>query len=134
MKKKLIAIGLVAALAVPTAAIAAHHESHKDKANTSASRSGLAFRAKPSKTVPVGGRTRSATKPKAGAKGRKAHASAARSGTTVRTRRNRTTGTAPAKVTINNGGNSGASGSGTPGLGSVGGLGDIQLPISVGGQ
>ena len=136
MRKKLIAIGLVAALAVPTAAIAAHHGS-KTRAKGSTARSGLSVRMKSSKTVPVGARTRSAAKPKARTgSGRKpnTHASAGRSRTTIRTRRNATTGTSPISITISSGGSSGASGTGV-GAPDVGlpDLGGVDLPVSLGG-
>ena len=149
MKQKLIAIGLVAALAVPTAAIAAQQGFHGRKAATTApktrakgsgSHSGLSVRTKPSKTMPVGARTRSAAKPKArSGSGRKpnAHASTGRSSTRVHTRRNATTGTSPISVTISNGGSSGGSGnSGTPDTPDTPGvpdLGDVDLPVSVSG-
>jgi len=138
MDKKLIALGLVAVLAVPTAAIAAQHGSHsrskatstapRTKAKGSTSRSGLAVRSKPSRTAPVSARTNSKARPRGktgSARKPKAKASTPRSRTTVRTRRNRTAGTAPISVTINNGGGSGASG--TPGVGG------LDLPVSLSG-
>ena len=139
MKKELIIGGLVAALAIPTAAVAAGHgSSSKSKATTaapktnakgSAQRSGLSVKAKPSKTVPAGARTKSSAKPKAGThSGRKpkTRASAGRSRTTVRTKRDRTTGTSPVQVTLNQGGG-GSAGSGATGIGGV------DLPVSVSG-
>ena len=75
MDKKLIALGLVAVLAVPTAAIAAQHGSHsrskataaapRTKAKGSTSRSGLAVRFKPSRTAPVSARTNTKARPRA---------------------------------------------------------------------
>jgi hypothetical protein len=137
MREKLIAVGLVAALAVPTAAIAAPQGSHDKKATTtaprtraksSANRSALRLRTKPSKTTPVGARTGSRFKPKARSRSGhkpKAHASTGRSRTVVRTRRNRTTRTAPINISVGTGGGSGLSGA--PGVGGV------DLPVSLSG-
>jgi len=140
MKRILIIVGLVAALAIPTAAVAAGHRSTpkarpgsvatapKTKAKGSAPRSGVAISMKRSKKVPASGKTRSHPKPKAGTRsGRKpkAAASAGNSSTSVQTKRNTTAGTPPVGVTLNQRGGSGASGKR--------GIGGLTLPISVSG-
>jgi hypothetical protein len=78
MKRILLCVALVAALAIPTAAVAAGHRSThkaksgsvaaapKTKAKGSAPRSGLAVTVKPSKNVPAGTKTKAHAKPKAG--------------------------------------------------------------------
>ena len=140
MKKELIIVGLVGALAIPTAAIAAGHGSnHKSKGHSAASaprtqakgsapRSGLAIRLKPTKNVPLGAKTRTSAKPKAGTRaGRKpnAGASAARTRTPVRAKRNKTAGTPGVGVSLNQ--RKGAKVSGKKGIGG------LALPISLDG-
>ena len=84
MKRILLIAGLVAVLAIPTAAVAAGHRSTpkgksgsvatapKTKAKGSAPRSGLAVAVRPSKNVPAGTKTNAHAKPKAGTRsGRK---------------------------------------------------------------
>ena len=140
MKRILLIVGLVAVLAIPTAAVAAGHRSThraksgsvaaapKTKAKGSAPRSGLAVTAKPSKTVPAGTKTKAHAKPKAGTRsGRKSKttASAGSASTSVKARRNKTAGTPAVGVTLNQRGGSAASGKQ--------GIGGITLPISIGG-
>jgi hypothetical protein len=140
MKKELIVAGLVAALAIPTAAVAAGHRSThmaksgsvattpKTKAKGSAPRPGLAVTVRPSKNVPAGAKTKAHAKPKAGSRsGRKpkAAASAGTASTSVKGRRNKTAGTPAVGVTLNQRGGSAASGKQ--------GIGGIALPISISG-
>ncbi len=138
MKKELIIVGLVGALAIPTAAIAAGHGSdHKTRtprteAKGSAPRSGLAIRLKPSKNVPLGAKTRTSAKPKAGTRaGRNAGASPGRTRTSVRAKRNKTAGTRGVGVSLNQ--RKGAKVSGKKGIGGIGGLDNLALPISLDG-
>jgi hypothetical protein len=140
MKRILLIVGLVAALAIPTAAVAAGHRSThkaksgsvaaapKTKANGSAPRSGLAVTVKPSKNVPAGTKTKAHTQPKAGTRpGRKpkAAASAGTASTSAKARRNKTPGTPSVGVTLNQRGGSSTSGKQ--------GIGGIALPISISG-
>jgi len=140
MKRILLIVGLVAALAIPTAAVAAGHRStHRTKSGTaaaapkakakgSAPRSGLAATVRPSKNVPVSAKTKSHAKPKAGTRsGRKPKAagSAGTGSTSVKTRRNETAGTPAVAVNLNQGGGSAASGKQ--------GIGGIALPVSLSG-
>ena len=140
MKRTLIIVGLVAALAIPTAAVAAGHRSTpkaksrsvattpKTKAKGSAPRSGLAVTLKPSKNVPASAKTKAHAKPKAGTNsGRKPKtaASAGTASTSVKARRNKTAGTPAVGVTLNQRGGSAASGKQ--------GIGGIALPISTSG-
>jgi hypothetical protein len=140
MKRTLLIVGLVAALAIPTAAVAAGHRSThkaksgsvattpKTKAKGSAPRSGLAVTVKPSKNSPASAKMTASTKPKAGTRsGRKpnAAASAGNAGTSAKARRNKTAGTPAVGVTLNQRGGSGASGKQ--------GIGGIALPISISG-
>ena len=140
MKRTLIIVGLVAALAIPTAAVAAGHRSTpkaksrpvattpKTKAKSSAPRSGLAVTMKPSKNVPAGTKTKAHAKPKAGTRsGRtpKAAASGGTASTSVKARRNKTAGTPAVGVTLNQRGGSAASGKR--------GIGGIALPVSISG-
>jgi hypothetical protein len=140
MKRILLIVGLVAALAIPTAAVAAGHRSThkaksgsvatapKTKAKGSAPRSGLAVTVKPSKNVPASSKTKANAKPKAGTRsGRtpKTAGSGGNAGTSMNARRNKTAGTPAAGVTLNQRGGSGASGKQ--------GIGGIALPISISG-
>ena len=140
MKRTLLIVGLVAALAIPTAAVAAGHRSThkaksgsiaktpKNKAKGSAPRSGLAVTVKPSKNVPASSKTKAHAKPKAGTRsGRKPKtaASAGNAGTSVQTQRNETAGTPAVGVTLNQSGGTGASGKQ--------GIGGVTLPVSVSG-
>ena len=140
MKRTLIIVGLVAALAIPTAAVAAGHRSTpkaksrsvattpKTKAKGSSPRSGLAVTLKPSKNVPASAKTKAHAKPKAGTNsGRKPKtaASAGTASTSVKARRNKTAGTPAVGVTLNQRGGSATSGKQ--------GIGDIALPISTSG-
>jgi len=138
VKKELIIVGLVGALAIPTAAIAAGHGSnHKSKGHSaaaaprtqakgSAPRSGLGIRLKPSKNVPLGAKTRTSAKPKADTRaGRNAGASAGRTKTSVRAKRNKTAGTPGVGVSMNQ--RKGAKVSGKKGIGG------LTLPISLDG-
>jgi hypothetical protein len=140
MKRILLIIGLVAALAIPTAAVAAGHRSThtaksgaaaaapKTKANGSAPRSGLAVTMRPSKNVPASAKTKARAKPKAATRsGRKpkAAASAGTASTSVKARRNQTAGTPAVTVTLNQGGGSAASGKQ--------GIGGLALPVSLSG-
>ncbi len=139
MKKELIIVGLVGALAIPTAAIAAGHGSnHKSKgaataaprtqAKGSAPRSGFGIRLKPSKNVPASAKTRTSAKPKAGTgAGRKPNAgtSAGRTRTSVRAKRNQAAGTPGVGVSLNQ--RKGAKVSGKKGIGG------LALPISLDG-
>jgi hypothetical protein len=140
MKRILLIVGLVAVLAIPTAAVAAGHRSThraksgsvaaapKTKAKGSAPRSGLAVTAKPSKTVPAGTKTKAHAKPKAGTRsGRtpKAAASGGTASTSVKSRRNKTAGTPAVGVTLNQRGGSATSGKQ--------GIGGIALPVSISG-
>ena len=141
MKRILLIVALVAALAIPTAAVAAGHRSApkaksrsvatapKTMARGSAPRSGLAVTVKPSKTVPAGTKTKAHAKPKAGTNsGRKpkAAASAGTASTSVKARRNKTAGTPAVGVTLNQRDGSAASGKQ--------GIGGIALPISTSGM
>ncbi len=114
MKKELIVAGLVTALAIPTAALAAGHGSAtRGKAKGSAPRSGLAIATKPSKNVPASSKSKVSAKPKARTRsGRKPKAtgSAGRAKTSLRAKRNRTAGTPGVGVTLTQGGVSAASG------------------------
>ena len=116
MKRILLIAGLVAVLAIPTAAVAAGHRSTpkgksgsvatapKTKAKGSAPRSGLAVAVRPSKNVPAGTKTNAHAKPKGGTRsGRKpkSAASAGTASTSVKARRNETAGTPPVDVTLN---------------------------------
>jgi hypothetical protein len=138
MKKQLIAIGLAAALALPTAALAARHASSTrfkprsaataphTRAKSHGSRSGVALKVKRSKTVPASAKTRTRTKPRVknrSSRKPRAGASAGRSRTAVRTQPNGTAGTPGVTISVGNGGSSGASGSQGPG--------GIDLPISL---
>jgi len=140
MKRILLIVGLVAALAIPTAAVAAGHRSTpkaksrsvattpKTKAKGSAPRSGLAVTVKPSKNAPASAKTKTNAKPKAGtSSGRKPKtaASAGTASTSVKARRNKTAGTPAAGVTLNQRGGSAASGKQ--------GVGGIGLPVSISG-
>jgi len=140
MKRILIIVGLVAALAIPTAAVAAGHRSSpkaksgpvatapKTKTKGSAPRSGIAVTMKRSKNVPASAKTKTRAKPRAGTRSSrkpKAAASAGNGSTSVQTTRNETAGTPAVGVTLNQGGGSAASGKQ--------GIGGIALPISVGG-
>jgi len=138
MKKNLIIVGLVAALALPTASFAASHRSgHKaksaaaataPKAKGSGARSGVALRFRPSRTVPVGAKTKAKAKPKAGTRaGRhpRTKASAGRTKTTVGTKRNNTVGLPGISVSLNQG-----VGSSTSGQQGLGGTALPSLPIS----
>ena len=140
MKRTLIIVGLVAALAIPTAAVAAGHRSTpkaksrsvattpKTKAKGSSPRSGLAVTLKPSKNVPASAKSKTHAKPKAGTNsGRKPKtaASAGTASTSVKARRNKTAGTPIVGVTLNQRGGSAASGKQ--------GIGGIALPISISG-
>jgi hypothetical protein len=140
MKRILLIVGLVAALAIPTAAVAAGHRSTpkaksgsvattpKTKAKGSAPRSGLAVTVNPSKNVPASSKAKAHAKPKAGTNsGRKpkAAASAGTASTSVKARRNKTAGTPAVGVTLNQRGGSDASG--------MRGIGGIALPISTSG-
>jgi hypothetical protein len=140
MKRTLLIVGLVAALAIPTAAVAAGHRSThkaksgsiaktpKNKAKGSAPRSGLAITMKRSKNVPASAKTKTHAKPKAGtSSGRKPKtaASAGNAGTSVQTQRNETAGTPAVGVTLNQSGGTGASGKQ--------GIGGVILPVSVSG-
>jgi len=138
MKRILLIVGLVAALAIPTAAVAAGHRSTpkarsgsvattpKTKAKGSAPRSGLAVTVKPSKNVPASSKTKARAKPKAGTRSSrkpKAAASAGTASTSVKARRNKTASTPAVGVTVNQRGGSAASGKQ--------GIGGITLPISI---
>ena len=140
MKKTLIIVGLVIALAIPTAAIAAgHRSSHRAKSRStttapkarakgSAPRSGVTVTMKSSKNVPASSKTKASAKPKAGTRSSgkpKASASAGRAGSTVKLKRNRTAGTPGVGVTVAQGGGSAASGKQ--------GIGGLHLPVSVNG-
>jgi hypothetical protein len=140
MKKTLIIVGLVMALGIPTAAIAAgHRSSHKAKSDStttapkarakgSAPRSGVTLTTRSSKNVPVSSKTKKSAKPKAKTgSGRKPSASASggTSSSSVKAKPNRTAGTPGTGVTVTQRGGSGASGGQ--------GLGSIHLPISVNG-
>ena len=128
VKKQLIIAGLVGALAIPTAAVAAGHRSAtKNKAKGSAPRSGLTINVKPSKNVRASAKTKASARPKARTRsGRKnkATASPGRAKATVRTKRNKTAGTSGVSLTFSNGGSSAVSGNQ--------GVGDVAptLPIS----
>jgi len=130
MKRNLIIVGLVAALALPTASFAASHRSgHKTKsaaaatapkakAKGSGARSGAALRFRPSRTVPVGAKTKAKSKPQAGTRaGRhpKTKASAGSTKTAVGTKRNNAVGLPGVNVSLNQG--VGSSASGQQGLG-----------------
>jgi hypothetical protein len=139
MKRMLLIVGLVAALAIPTTALAAGHRPHtaksgsvaaapKTKAKGSAPRSGLAVSMRRSKNVPVSAKTKSHAKPKAGTgSGRKpkAAASTGTASTSMRARPNQTAGTPAVGVTWNQGGGSAASGKQ--------GIGGLALPVSLSG-
>lgn len=140
MKKALIIVGLVMALAIPTAAIAAgHRSSHKAKSRStttapkarakgSAPRSGVTVTLKSSKNVPASTKTKASAKPKAGTRSGgkpKAGASAGSARSTVKLKRNRTAGTPGVGVTVSQGGGSAGSGSQ--------GIGGLHLPIAVNG-
>src|SRR5207237_1406698 len=140
MKKTLIIVGSVIALAIPTAAIAAgHRSSHeaksgstttapKARANGSAPRSGVTVTMKSSKNVPASSKTKASAKPKAGTRSGgkpKADASAGSAGSTVELKRNRTAGTPGVGATVSQGGGSAASGKQ--------GIGGLHLPISING-
>jgi hypothetical protein len=140
MKRNLIIVGLVVALAIPTAAIAAgHRSSHKakpgatamapkTKAKGSATRPGLSVGLKPSKRVPASARTKTSGKPRAGTRSSrkpKAAASPGRSRTSVRTKPNKTAGTPAVGVTLRPRGGSAASGKHA--------IGGLALPVPVSG-
>ncbi len=114
MNKELIVAGLVAALAIPTAAVAAGHGSAtKAKAKGAGPRSGLAIATRPSKNMPASSTTKVAAKPKARTRsGRKPKAtgSAGKARTSLRAKRNKTAGTPGVGVTLTQGGVSAASG------------------------
>jgi hypothetical protein len=138
MKRILLIVGLVAALAIPTAAVAAGHRpipkarsgsvatTPKTKAKGSAPRSGLAVTVRPSKNIPAGAKTKAHTKPKAGTRSGlkpKAAASAGTATDSVQTKRNKTAGTPAVGVTLNQRGGSATSGKQ--------GIGGVALPISI---
>jgi hypothetical protein len=140
MRRALIIIGLVAAVAIPPAAIAASHGSGhkaksgstatapKTKAKGSAQRSGLAITMKRSKNVPATSKTKASAKPKAGTRSGskpKSTRSAGTASTSVQSKRNKTAGTPRLGVTLNQRGGSAASGKK--------GIGGIALPISLNG-
>lgn len=114
MKKELIVAGLVAALAIPTAALAAGHRSTtRTNAKGSGPRSGLAVTTKRSKNVPASSRTKLSPRPKAGTRSGhkpKATGSAGKARTSMRTERNKTAGPPGVGVTLTQGGVSTASG------------------------
>jgi len=114
MKKEFIVAGLVAALAIPTAALAAGHgATAKGKAKGTDPRSGLVIATKPSKNAPASARTKVAAKPKARTRsGRKPKTtgSAGKARTSLRAKRNRTAGTPGVGVALTQGGVSAASG------------------------
>jgi len=114
MKKELIVAGLVVALAIPTAALAAGHgASTKSKAKGTGPRSGLTVTTKRSKHVPMSSRSKLSPRPKAGTRsGRKPKAtgSAGKARTSMRAKRNQTAGTPGVGVTLTQGGVSAASG------------------------
>jgi len=139
-KKTLIIVGLMIALAVPTAAFAAgHRSSHKAKSGStttapkarakgSAPRSGVTVTTRSSKNVPVSSKTKTSAKPKAKtSSGRKptASTSGGTSSSSVKAKPNRTAGTPGTGVTVSQGGGSAASGGQ--------GIGGIHLPITVNG-
>src|SRR6266487_6700646 len=114
MKKTLIIVGLVMALAIPTAAIAAGHRSGhraksgstttapKARAKGSAPRSGVTVKLKSSKNVPGSTKTKASAKPKTGTRSGgkpKASASAGGATSTAKLKRNRTAGTPGVAVT-----------------------------------
>jgi len=140
MKRILLIVGLVVALAIPTAAVAAGHRSThktksgsvatapKTKAKGSAPRSGVAVAMKPSKNVPASSKTKARAKPKAGTRSSRkpqAAASAGNASNSVQTKPNKTAGTPAVGVTVNQRGGSAASGKQ--------GIGGIALPISTSG-
>jgi hypothetical protein len=140
MKRTLLIVGLVAALAIPTAAVAAGHRSThkaksgsvaktpKTKAKGSAPRSGLAVTMRPSKNVPASAKTKAHAKPKAGTRSSrkpKTAASAGTASTSVKARRNKSAGTPAVGTTLNQRGGSAASGKQW--------IGGIALPISISG-
>ena len=140
MKKTLIIVGLVIALAIPTAAIAAgHRSSHKAKSGStttapkarakgSAPRSGVTVTTRSSKNVPASSKTKTSAKPKTKtSSGRKPSASASGgpSSSSVKVKPNQTAGTPGTGVTVTQRGGSGASGSQ--------GIGGLHLPIAVNG-
>jgi hypothetical protein len=123
MKRAMIILGLVVALTIPTAAFAASHRSdHRSGATTtapktgatgSAHRSGVAVTMKRSKTVPASYETKTSARPKARTRsgGRpKAATSGGRATSSLKVKRNRTTGTPGIGVTVGQGVGSGASG------------------------
>ena len=140
MKKTLIIVGLVIALAIPTAAIAAgHRSSHRAKSGStttapkarakgSAPRSGVKVTLKSSKNIPASTKTKASAKPKAKTRsGRKpaADASGGSANSSVGLKRNGTAGTPGLGVTVSQGGGSAASGGQ--------GIGGFHLPIAVNG-
>jgi hypothetical protein len=140
MKKVMIIVGLVVALAIPTAAVAAGHRTHpkaksgatttapKARAKGSSPRSGVTVKTKPSKNVPESTKTKTKAKPKAGTHSGgkpKASASGGTSSSTAEVKPNRTAGTPGAGVTMAQRGGSAAAGKQ--------GIGGIHLPISVNG-
>ena len=137
MKRAMIIVGLVVALAIPTGAFAAGHRAHhkgaasttapKTGAKGSAPRTGVAVTMKRSKSVPAS-KTKASSKPKARTRsGRKpkAKASGGRAKSSLKVKRSRTGGTPGINVTIGQGVGTGASG--TPGTGG------IALPTSIKG-
>jgi hypothetical protein len=134
----MIIVGLVVALAIPTAAFAAGHRAHhkgaatttapKTAANGSARRSGVTVTMKRSKTVPASSKTKASSKAKARTRsGRKPKAgvSGGRAKSSLKVKRNRTAGTPGINVTCGQGVGSGAAG--------APGTGGIALPTSVNG-
>jgi hypothetical protein len=138
VKRPMIIVGLVVALAIPTGAFAAGHRAHhkgaasttapKTGAKGSAPRTGVAVTMKRSKSVPASSKTKASSKPKAGTRSSrkpKARASGGRAKSSMKVKRNGTAGTPGISVNIGQGVGTGASG--TPGMGG------IALPTSING-
>jgi hypothetical protein len=138
MKRVMIIVGLVATLAIPTAAFAAGHRAEhrfgstatapKTGARGSAHRSGVTVALRPSKSVLASTKTKASAKPKARTRsGRKPKttASGGKASSTVKVKRNRTVGTPGIRVTVGQRG--GTAASGTPGTGG------IAIPTSLNG-